>query len=74
MFRLGGPSSGGYQDSPGLWVLASGQAPLHGSPGPLALTEEKPFSSLPINPQSPLLAYAPFSVCPFVQEGGLCPA
>ena len=40
----------------------------------LALTEKKPFSSLPINPQSPLLAYAPFCVCPFVQEGGLCPA
>ena len=39
----------------------------------LALTEEK-SSSLPINPLSPLLAYALFCVCPFVQEGGLCPA
>lgn len=37
MFRLGSPSSGGCQDSPGLWVLASGLAPLHGSPGPRGL-------------------------------------
>ena len=36
----------------------------------LDLTERKRFSSLPVSPQSPRLAYGPISVCLFVQEGG----
>ena len=36
----------------------------------LDLTERKRFSSLPVSPQSPWLAYGPFSVCLFFQEGG----